>query len=959
MKLRIPAMRRGLLPAAIVMALTPALAPAQEPAGATTLDRIEVTGSRIRKVDVETAQPIVTISRTDIENQGFQSVGDILQNIAVTGSPALSRSSPLNAGESPGGTYVDLRNLGPERTLVLLNGKRLGINNDGLQDLATIPSSMVERIEVLKDGASSLYGSDAIAGVINVITRRNFDGAEANAYYGQYGDGDGEQQSFDFIIGSTGERSSITFGVQYDKEEPVWAKDRWWSEVSYPGQHPAYNRTTVGAIGNIWDPDRGWVVLREGGDPTNLADYRPQEGATPGDDGDTTNPSEQMMVKTGMERTSIFTSADLDLTDSIRFVADASFNRRETQVQVAGYPYQSGAIDVQTPISEDSYFNPTGEELDFRRRGWEVPRVTNRRLDTYRFSGVFEGSFDVGDRYFDWDAGYLFTRGDAVIRARGDFNKLAVAQAVGPSFMNDQGVVQCGTPDDPIELSACTPWAPVLSEGQYSLSNPEIQNRFFLWENATSETTTHDYFANISGVIASLPAGDFGFAAGVEHRKVDGRYSPDAFAQTGNSTNLAAQETSGGYSVDEVYLEFDIPLLTDVPGAQELAINVASRYSDYDVFGDTVNSKFSLRWKPIDDLLVRGTWAQGFRAPAVSDLYGGVGQTFDYYVDPCDTVSGAAANNPGVYDRCAAAIANYGSVGPDGEGFQQLGQGGTVSYGGQTGTPFLSGSNPDLTPETATSRSIGLVYSPSYVEGLGLSLDWWRTKIDNVVTAFTASGILTDCYVYGIASQCDYFTRDEATGVVDSLTRVGRNAGYWDIEGFDFEVNYQVPETRFGRFAVNWQSTYYSNFEIKADDTENTVPQPQVGFADGNGANFRIRSVASLDWSYDDFGATWSARYYSGLQEECYFPEDPESCNRPDYIDHEGNTFPLNRTGSNTFNDVQVRWQAPWDATISVGVNNVFDREGPVLYTGPSSGYSYYGGFDIGRFTYMKYQQRF
>src|SRR5690606_17575786 len=197
MNFRIPPVRQGLLPAAIALALIPATAavaqdqPQTEQAGesTTTLDRIQVTVARIRHVSVATAQRTVTTTRTEIESQGFQSVGDILQNIAVTGSPALSRSSPLNAGESPGGTYVDLRNLGPERTLVLLNGRRLGVNNDGLQDLATIPSSMVERIEVLKAGASSLYGSDAVAGVINVITRRNFDGAEANAYWGQYGDG--------------------------------------------------------------------------------------------------------------------------------------------------------------------------------------------------------------------------------------------------------------------------------------------------------------------------------------------------------------------------------------------------------------------------------------------------------------------------------------------------------------------------------------------------------------------------------------------------------------------------------------------------------------------------------------------------------------------------------------------------------------------------------------------------
>ena len=626
--LRTPALRKGLLPLAVLTALVPAAVSAQEQAtatGATNLDRIQVTGSRIRKVDIENAQPIQTISRTEIENQGFQSIGDILQNIAATGSPALSRSSPLNAGESPGGTYVDLRNLGPERTLVLLNGRRLGVNNDGLQDLATIPSSMVERIEVLKDGASSLYGSDAVAGVINVITRRNFDGAEANAYYGQYGQGDGAVQSFDFTIGSQGERSSIVFGAQYDKEEPVWARDRPFSRFSDPGQDESWNYTTVGAIGNIRNPDRSedapaWLVLRDGGDPSNLADYRPQVNPGGGVIGDSSNAAEQMMLKTGMERTSIFTSADFDLTENLRLVTDASFNRRETNVQVAGYPLQSGAVDVQTPMSPDSYFNPTGDVLDFRRRGSEVPRTTERRLDTYRFGAALEGSFEAGDRFFDWDAGYLFTRGDATIRGQGDFNKLAVRDAVGPSFLNADGVVQCGTEANPIALANCTPWSPVLSEGPNSLANPDIQRRFFLMENATSETTTHNYFANFSGTLATLPAGDLGFATGFENRRVNGRYSPDAFAQTGNSTNLASQETSGGYSVNEAYLELDIPLLADLPGAQELAINVASRYSDYDVFGDTTNSKASFRWRPIEDLLVRGTWAEGFRAPKIVGL---------------------------------------------------------------------------------------------------------------------------------------------------------------------------------------------------------------------------------------------------------------------------------------------------------------------------------------------------
>ena len=168
------------------LALPMQQARAQDPE-TTTLDRLEVTGSRIRKAEIETAQPITTLTRDDIERQGFSSVADILQNLTSTGSPAISRSMVLASGENVGGSYVDLRNLGPQRVLVLVNGKRLGVTTSGLQDLAQIPVSAVSRVEVLKDGASAIYGSDAIAGVINVITRSDFDGFEANAYFGQFG----------------------------------------------------------------------------------------------------------------------------------------------------------------------------------------------------------------------------------------------------------------------------------------------------------------------------------------------------------------------------------------------------------------------------------------------------------------------------------------------------------------------------------------------------------------------------------------------------------------------------------------------------------------------------------------------------------------------------------------------------------------------------------------------------
>jgi len=372
-----------------------------------------------------------------------------------------------------------------------------------------------------------------------------------------------------------------------------------------------------------------------------------------------------MHLLTPLERRSLFVSGNYDITDNIRFTTDLSYTKRQSQRQIAGYPLQSsafgtpmaGATYVTNPdgsrsyVSNGSYFNPNGNadlydpdvaglvdsdgnpysqtnDIDFRRRGWEIPRTTDSTLTTWRFTAALEGSFEIGDRYFNWDAGFLYNENDSLLVNNGNFYIPAVAAAVGPSFMNDQGNIVCGTPGN--EIAGCTPWNPYAGYGaggeQYSLSDPNVQNYLFREEHATGKTSTHNYFANLSGTIVALPAGDLGFAVGYEYRKEDGEFNPDAIAQSGDSTNLASGPTSGSYSVDEFYLELSVPILADLPFAKELTLDVATRYSDFTSFGDTTNNKFGLKWRPIDDLLIRGTYAEGFRAPTIGDLYGGTGQ---------------------------------------------------------------------------------------------------------------------------------------------------------------------------------------------------------------------------------------------------------------------------------------------------------------------------------------------
>ncbi|MCF3500114.1 TonB-dependent receptor [Stenotrophomonas maltophilia] len=979
------AIRYALATTATLAAL-PAFAQSGSTAAPTTLDRIEITGSRIRQVDVETAQPVLALSRLDIERQGFSSVADILQNVTAMGSPAISRANALSSGENTGGTYIDMRNLGAQRTLVLVNGKRLGISTSGLQDVSSLPVSAVERIEVLKDGASAIYGSDAMAGVINIITRSNVNGVTANVYHGQYSEGDGARDRFDVVGGWSNDRVSLTLALEHSEEKSVWAKDRWFSKYGVSDRHPndASNWTTLSQWGQVTGLKGGpgctntkdgcGYSLNRGADPTNPANYHLTD-ATPFT-GDVSNANEQMHVMYPLKRDSVYFDGRFKITDQVNLRTEFGYNKRSAERQIAGYPLQSSSVSISGDptatglMSKDSYFNPFGNQhgyakptdVAWNRRTWEIPRVSTSELKTYRAVVSLDGSFEIGQRYFDWDVGYQYNRNELTATATGNLHKKRVRDAVGPSFLDPAtGKVLCGRPG--AVISGCTPWNPLVPYGKNDpnglTGNEELMAWLFPAEHTTGRTTTKNAFANLSGSIMTLPAGDLGFAFGVESRKEDGRYTPDALAQTGATTNLAAGPTGGSYNVKEAYLELSVPVLADLPGARELSFSAATRYSKYNTFGNTLNSKFGFKWKPIDQLLVRGTWAEGFRAPTINDLYGGGSETFAQFSDPCDTVFGSAKGSAEVRSRCARDIA-------DAANFRQLKQGNTPVTTAQdaTPTPFVSGSNPLLVPETSTSKTLGLVWSPTFVSNLNVALDWWKIRIDNTIVGDSPNQILKDCYEQGIESRCSRFTRDPSNGIVTGLKFGNRNAGFAETEGYDLDVSYRV-DTSYGKLSAGWTSTYVSKNVYRSTNDVRDAITPINGVANTIGTAtslaFRVRSNLVLGWDVGDFGVSWTARYYSGVKERCLNASRyADECSDPTFLaPWLKSPTAYNERGAVTFHDVQFRYNLPWDATVSVGANNVFGKEAPVMYSKPNSSFSYYGGYDIGRFMYMKYQQRF
>ncbi|MEJ7747243.1 MAG: TonB-dependent receptor, partial [Luteimonas sp.] len=423
--------------------------------------------------------------------------------------------------------------------------------------------------------------------------------------------------------------------------------------------------------------------------------------------------------------------------------------------------------------------------------------------------------------------------------------------------------------------------------------------------------------------------------------------------------------TRGEYNVNEAYVELQVPILADIAFAKELTLTLASRYSDYDTFGETTNNRIGLKWRPIDSLMLRASANDGFRAPTIADLFGGGSQTFSFFTDPCDTRFGSSNSNPTTRANCARDLGALANT------YRQLGQG-LVPVGSpnsQTPVAFTQGSNPLLIPEVSKSQSIGAVWSPTFVEGLNFGLDWWKIRITDTIVQDAPTTILNDCFVQGIQSRCSptLFTRDPVLGFVNFMSFGNRNAGFRKVEGFDFDMTYRI-KTDFGNFTVASNSTYTAkDYFVSTNDPR--VPISNVGFT----STFRIRSNLNLGWQYGNFGINWIARYFSSIKEGCTYvrtgsTEPNLECNEITFAPtgaFAANGTPAsaisrrNRSGSNTFNDVQVRWTAPWNATIAVGANNVFERFGPVLYTQPSANVSYYGGFDIGRFLYFKYTQRF
>jgi iron complex outermembrane receptor protein len=878
---------------------------AAEDESAESVERIEVTGSRIKRADMEGANPVQVITRQDLVASGISNMGDILQEIpSVAGA---GTNTAINNGGS-GAIRVSLRGLGSERTLVLLNGRRMvasGTGADSSVDLSTIPTAIVKRVEVLKDGASAIYGSDAIGGVVNIITRDDFEGFEFNAGY-DIGteESDGETKNIDLTIGFSGDKGNAVVNAYYVQQGAQWSGDRDWSKFDY-GMEDDGSLTPGGSSATPWGRFRGFDEDADGctdfthGAANGPGQSDPSDHRTAGYDcfggTDLYNFAPANYHLTPAERYGVFASGSYELNDSVRVFTELSFNRRTSDIKLAPLPLAPLAFfGYSAPYTADNYYNQTvgpkngaGESqdiADWRRRMVETGgRDSTYRIETVRAMFGIDGEFDNG---WGWEASYIFGSNDSATAAQGGVNFEKVALAVGPSFLDDTGSVICGTVDAPI--AGCVSLNVFGVPGTDSEVSQEMLDYITFEAHDLGSNEQQIMSASIFGDAFELPAGTVGFAAGIEHREEKGADYPDALIALGITSGSSRTSTEGSYEVDEVFLETNVPLLNGVVGAEILEVDLAVRYSDYNTFGDTTNHKVGVRWVPFDGLMVRGTSSTAFRAPSTSDLFAGSSDNSPEVVDPCFT-------NP-----TAFCIAN----GVPAAGFVPIGDQLSSTRGG----------NQELQPEEADIFTAGIVYSPDFAEGLSLTLDYWDIEITSAISTLGEQLILTSCAKSG--EYCDKITRFDVDSPlygnsidIDDRTT---NVGGVDSSGYDFNVRYST-DLEGGTMTFNVDTTYYDTYDITQANGA-VIENAGYFYRNSGDGNFpKWKTNADVRYTSDDWSAAWSVRYIGDVKET--FGEGFRTIDKQIINDARFSYFMDNMTAS-------------------IGLNNVFDEDPPYADTG-------------------------
>jgi outer membrane receptor protein involved in Fe transport len=915
-----------------------AAAPAPQTDAAEILNEIVVTGSRIQRSDASSVGPLTTLNAGDIAAAAPTSAGDLLQALPGVG---VSLNSNGTQGTSFGVSSINLRYLGSaegsgNRTLVLVDGHRWvnAVGGRGFRDfvdLNTIPLGIIDSIEVLKDGASAIYGADAIAGVVNIRTKRDLEGLEVNTRFGRSDRNDNENVSGYLNWGDRAGAASWLLSMSYNDTKPVRTDaraltTRALAPLTAPPTSPRGLFVLPGLSNNAFfgtplnfAANAANAVTRLPGVATigtgNQADNSFRVARLPEDD---FNTQAQGVYAIGpSERLGAFARFSLEMGDSLDGYAEVLYNERKSSQL-----FSPVLLDVRGSngfsIPRDQAFNPfgtangvpTANALAFSGSTLRIQRVleevgnrdNQQEVKTFRFAAGLDGTAVLAGEW-RWDAFMSWSRNEASFTALNQVNFESIFRALGA----------------PTVCAAATGCTPLNIFGQITAPMADYI-RYNGYDE--QEATQVNVALNATRDLFELPAGTVGFATGYEYRREKAVDVPDAFAATLSSvlplvggarqaptTAQSRDPTSGSYDLHELYAEVSAPLLADQPLAYSLNVDAALRHSNYSTVGGETTAKFGVAYRPVSSVLLRGTYSQGFRAPSILELYQGSRNTNFQAVDPCN---GGGSGRPG----CAGVPASYNQN----------------QFGAGTITGLVAG-NPNLKPETADTLTAGIALTPQFLEGFSWTIDWFNIEVNDAIASQTATQLLQACALRQL--NCDLIRR-APSGEVLQLRQAVVNLANIEVEGIDSTLRY-VVDSAAGRFDAMIDVSYLDRFRtsivqpdgsLTIDDRAGKSDQPRSTFP-------RIKAQAGLRYSRSGFEAGYKARYIGSSK------------------DVPGNAINGGSLDAITYHDLQLAYSfADSKYRVAIGIDNLADEQPPASAANNPINFDIYT-YDIrGRYLY-------
>lgn len=930
---------------------------------------ILVTGSRIqRQVQTDSPVPVVGVGIEDIQASGSTELSEILLDYpaVTTDSNTVNTVNNINAA---GLSTISLRDLGADRTLTLIDGRRTVTNRftRNTVSLSTIPTMFVQRVEIITGGASAIYGSDAIAGVVNIITRKKYDGLKIGGRAGVSSEGDSARYNVDALWGGTffGDRASLVLGASYENEDGLFASQREQSRrtVSYSISADAnpLNQGDLGINNNSLSSTPfggrflssstaggGYFVYDNAGNlyqTTDITRY-----------GYNTRNALQLAIP----RESYLGAARFtyDLGGDTEFFVNAQYSKILTSAN-RGYDslndgetfgvldeFSLGRIPRANPFVPAAIFaRASSSGIPFQRRFRELGVYgTDNERETWRAWTGFNGK--LGDDWI-WELSYGHGRFHQMQERTNAINvqnlKFALNAEFDPTAPGDLTKVRCIDPT--ARAAGCVP-INLFGPGSITPAAADYIRANMLTDALVTQDVVQGY---VSGELFRLPAGPVSLALGAEYRHDWQRSVTDDVTRRGLGTASFIAEYEGAITAKEAFAEIGVPLLRDTPFFHELTVDAAARIGDYNIAN--VGSVFSWRvgggWAPVEGLRFRGQFARSQRAPTITNLYSPLRDDADEVSDPCDGVT--ATSTGAVATNCRSIPAIQAAINANGV-FRQV----TEDIKGP------SAGNPLLREETADTITLGAVFTPRFLPGLSLTVDYFRIEVKDAIGALSADQLVNECYgsAGGLAGNrfCDPITRD-VNGQLVQIINQDLNLDNITRSGYDIALDYRFNAPAFlsdrGRFDLR---LHYSRLLDYFNDFEGVDGLTRTNFA-GEIGSWKHTGQAQVGYSDGPLRLRWKAKYLG---------DAVDSNIRLAVAQAAGSNPPFLRVGEQVRHDFYVSYDVAEDTgpemRIYAGVNNAFNSTSPFLPSGTTSGgtANVSGNYDVvGRYFYVGFETKF